>query len=90
MAGSAIPARGFKSCLHETGVHIRDAAINLLVNDYIINRQDSTSVLNLNIFCFLSSSVRVNRISLSCGDNVTFEDVVLTFYRPNNDSIKQK
>ena len=33
----------------------------------------------MNIFCFLSSSLTVNWLSLGCGQNKTFEDVVFGF-----------
>ena len=38
-----------------------------------------SSFLKVNIFWFLSSSMAVNWLSLGCGQNKTFEDVVLCF-----------
>ena len=76
-------------------INYRAATINRfvvtikLIGNYFDNRfeyflkkksQNSDSSLwKVNIFSFLSSSMTVNWISFGCGQNKTFEDVVLGF-----------
>ena len=62
-------------------IHLSGQTIRLFY--YYFDNQltdlSNTTILNVSIFCFLYSSVTVNCISLTCGQNKKFEDAILGF-----------